>query len=254
MGDSRPQAAPDRRYLGMTAVQVGIVAVLALMAILVLCGLVYTIASTTAQLGAASEPTAPSTATVRARPTNPATWTPTPSSTTPTPTSTNTPDSTSTPTPQSADAPTPVPDGRHVESEGGFSYVPPSGWQVVEWPGLEYQIAIGAPIEDFAPNLNFVDEAFSGSLDDYVVATIEILKEVLQARIISQEDFFTDEGERGVKVVTENTQHDAEFYQVFYIFDAGEKKIVATYTRPADQGQENDALVDQSMKTFRIEE
>jgi hypothetical protein len=43
-------------------------------------------------------------------------------------------------------------------------------------------------------------------------------------------------------------------YQVFYIFDAGAKKIVFTYARLVDQGQENDALVDQSMKTFRIEE
>jgi len=244
MEDSKLQVSSGRKYFGLTTIQMIIVVVLGLMASLVLCGAVYIMVFTYAQLGPGQG--AAVTSTVRARPTSPATWTPTPLSATPTPTSTNTPDSTLTPTL--------VPDGRHVESEGGFSYVPPSGWQVTEWPGLKYKIASGAPIGDFAPNLNFVDEAFSGSLDDYVAANIATVKEAFQdVRVISQEDFFTDEGERGVKVVIENTQHDTEFYQAFYIFDAGEKKIAATYTRLADQGQENDALVDQSMRTFRIE-
>ncbi len=250
MEDSRLQVSSGRKYFGLTTIQMIIVVVLGLMASLVLCGAVYIMVFTYAQLGPGQG--AAVTSTVRARPTSPATWTPTPLSTTPSPEGTSTP--TSSPTLQPADVPTPGLDGRHVESEGGFSYIPPSGWQVTEWPGLKYKIASGAPIGDFAPNLNFVDEAFSGSLDDYVAANIAAVKEAFQdVRVISQEDFFTDEGERDVKVVIENTQHDTEFYQAFYIFDAGEKKIAATYTRLADQGQENDALVDQSMRTFRIE-
>ena len=256
MGDSGSQASPDRRYLGMTAGQVGVVAVLALMAGLVLCGLVYTMASTSAQLGAVSGSAAPPTATVRARPTSPATWTPTPLPAAHTPMNTAAPDSALPPTPQPIDAPTPVPDGRHIESEGGFSYVPPSGWQMTELPGLKYQFASGAPTGEFTPNLSiFVDETSSGSLDDYVVGSVAVVKDIFQdVRVISQEDFLTDEGERGVKVVIESTQHDVKMYQVFYIFDAGAKKIVFTYTRLADQGQENDALVDQSMRTFRLDE
>ncbi|MBN1977869.1 MAG: hypothetical protein JW918_10740 [Anaerolineae bacterium] len=230
----------------MTAPQAGIVVVLALMAVLVLCGLIYTIVSASAQLGAASV-LAPS-ATVSPRPTNPPTWTPTP-------TSASTPVPTLTPSPQAIDAQTPVPGERHVESEGGFSYVPPSGWQVVDAPGLKYKVARGTPTGDFTPNLNVVDEPFSGSLDDFVTASLASFKEFLKdVRIVSQEDFVTDEGERGVKVVIEDTQQDVELYQVFYIFDAGAKKIMVTYTRLADQGQDNDDSVDQSMRTFRLEE
>jgi hypothetical protein len=242
----------DRKYFGMTTVQVGIVAVLALLACLVLCGLIYTIASTSARLGAVSGSGVLPTATVDSRPTMPPTWTPTPS---PAPTNTSVPEHTLAPTPESIDAPTPVPDGRHVESEGGFSYVPPSGWQMAELPGFKYKIARGTPTGDFAPNMNVVDEAFSGSLGDYVAASIAFIEGLFEdVRVVSQEDFFTDEGERGIKVVIEDTQHDVKLYQVFYVFDAGEKKIIVTYTRLADQGQEYDALVDQSMKTFRIEE
>lgn len=256
MGDSRSQISPGRRYLGMTAVQAGVVAFLALMAGLVLCGLVYTMASTSAQFGAVSGSAAPPTANVHARSTSPATWTPTPQPTTHTPMNTGVPDSALTPIPQPVDAPTPAPDGRHIESEGGFSYVPPSGWQMTELPGLKYQFASGAPTGEFVPNVSiFVDETSSGSLDDYVVGSVAVVKDIFQdVRVISQEDFLTDEGERGVKVVIESTQQDVRMYQVFYIFDAGAKKIVFTYTRLADQGQENDALVDQSMRTFRIEE
>ena len=256
MGDSGSQTFPGRRYFGMTAVQAGIVAVLALMAGLVLCGLIYAIASTSVQVDAVSGSAAPPTATVRARPTGPATWTPTPLLITHTPMNTGVPDSALTSTPRPIDAPTPVPDGRHIESEGGFSYIPPSGWQMTELPGLKYQFASGPPTGEFSPNLSiFVDETSRGSLDDYAVGSVAVVKDIFQdVRVISQEDFLTDEGERGVKVVIESTQHDVKMYQVFYIFDAGAKKIVFTYTRLADQGQENDALVDQSMRTFRLEE
>jgi hypothetical protein len=199
-----------------------------------------------------------------ATPTPLPTPTPTPTSTptplptfTPSPTSTSTPTPTLTPTPQPTETPTPILDERHIEIEGGFSYIPPSGWRVTELPGLKYKIASGIPTDDFAPNLNFVDEAFSGSLDDYVVANIAIIEELdlfKDVKVVGQEDFLTDEGTRGVKVTIEDTQHDIELYQVFYFFDSGARKFVVTYTRLADKGQANDVLVDQSVRTFRIEE
>ncbi len=143
---------------------------------------------------------------------------------------------------------------RYIESEGGFSYIPPSGWEVVEFPGLKYKIARGVPTGDFAPNINFVDEAFSGSLDDYVTASLNAISQFFKDEyFISQEEFMTNEGQRSVKVIIENTQNGIELIQVFYFFDAGTKKFVVTYSRSADNGQENDILVDQSMKTFRIE-
>ena len=50
--------------------------------------------------------------------------------------------------------------GRHYEDVGEFSYVPPTGWTVTEFPGLKYKIVAGTPVEEFAPNVNFVDEPF----------------------------------------------------------------------------------------------
>jgi len=64
---------------------------------------------------------------------------------------------------------------RHVESAGKFSYVAPAGWQVRAMPGLKFQIAHGEPVEGFAPNLNFVDETYAGSLQDYVAGNLQEL-------------------------------------------------------------------------------
>lgn len=145
--------------------------------------------------------------------------------------------------------------GRHVELEGGFSYLPPTDWQIRDFPGSKYKPAYGTRKDDFAPNINFVDESFSASLDEYVSANLEAMKKFFKDfKVIKQEeDFFTSKGERGIKIITENTQSEKKLRQVFYFFDARNKKIVVTYSRLAIKGQENDILADQSMQTFRVE-
>ena len=81
---------------------------------------------------------------------------------------------------------------RHVELEGGFSYLPPTNWQIREFPGSKYKPAYGTRKDDFAPNINFVDEAFSASLDEYVSANLEAMKKFFKDfKVIKQEDFFT---------------------------------------------------------------
>jgi hypothetical protein len=56
---------------------------------------------------------------------------------------------------------------RHAES-GGVSFIAPAGWKSQAFPGLKYKIAVGPAVAGFAPNINVVDESFTGSLDSYV--------------------------------------------------------------------------------------
>ena len=143
-------------------------------------------------------------------------------------------------------------DNRHVE--GDFSYIPPSDWQIVEFPGAKYKMVKGKEEAGFSPNLNFVDETYTGSLDSYVSANLEAINNYfVNVNIISQENFKTNDGEIIIKVVTENTQNEKRLHQTFYFFDGGNKKFVITYTRLPDTGEEYDILIDQSVKTFRIE-
>jgi Tol biopolymer transport system component len=147
---------------------------------------------------------------------------------------------------------TPEP-GRVYETEGGFSYVPPEGWKVSQAPGFDYKVAAGPKSGDFVPNLFFfINPSHSGSLDEFISGNLEHNRSILEnLEVISQEDFLTSEGKRGVKVIDENTQRNIRVRQTSYYFEAGARKFVATYTRLADKGQNNDALIDQSMKTFR---
>jgi len=143
---------------------------------------------------------------------------------------------------------------RYFETEGGFSYIAPSGWRITEYPGLKYKIAIGTPADNFAPNFNVVEENFIGSLDSYATANLETLKTILaDLEVISQENFKTDDSENALKVTVEDTQNERHLRQVFYFFANGDSKFVITYTRLATASDGTDALVDQSMKTFRFE-
>lgn len=175
---------------------------------------------------------------------------------TPTPTATPTITLTATLTATLTQTPNQVELGqRYIESAGGFSYIPPTGWEIVEFPGMKYKIAHGVATGNFAPNLNFVDEAYSGSLDSYVDASVSSITQVVpDATIVNLEGITTNDGQRCLKVIIEDTQSGIKLNQVFYFLDAGTRKFVATYSRLANSGQENDVLVDQSMKTFRVEE
>jgi hypothetical protein len=63
------------------------------------------------------------------------------------------------------------------EKSGAFSFDPPSGWKTVQIPGLKYRLACGPAENKFTPNINVVDEMFSGSLADYVEANLKDMKQ-----------------------------------------------------------------------------
>ncbi len=143
---------------------------------------------------------------------------------------------------------------RHVEPSGGFSIVPPEGWQVLAIPGLKYKVVAGPPTGAFAPNINVVDEAFDGPIDPYVQANLDVMSKAFKRfRKLHQEPFQTESGLKGTVVVVENEQGDKLLHQTFYLLDGGPTKFVVTCTALADSGERLDPTFEAALKTFRLE-
>lgn len=138
---------------------------------------------------------------------------------------------------------------------GIFSYVPPNGWKVLEFPGLKFKISRGEPVKGFAPNIVVADEAYNKSLDDYAKDNIATLQKIFHGlTIISQTDFTTSDGTRVIKLLTERDDDISKkrVRQVFYLYDAGNKKLVATCSSLAEEAPASDMVCDASMKTFNV--
>jgi hypothetical protein len=144
---------------------------------------------------------------------------------------------------------------RHNEAAGGFSFCPPKGWTEREFPGFKYKIFTGPVTESFAANINVVDEAASGSLEDYVKGNAQAISRAFKAfKKLSQSEFKTDSGVKGVKLVTESDQGGHALRQTFFFFDgkAG-KKFVVTCSASAGEGAKLDETFTASLKTFALE-
>jgi len=141
-------------------------------------------------------------------------------------------------------------------SDGLFSYVSPNGWNVLEFPGLKYKVSRGQPAKGFAPNINVVDEAYPKSLEDYVKDNrANMIRSFHGLKILSQNDFMTSKGVRAIRMVTERDDDATKkrLRQIFYFFDAGNNKLVATCSTLAEDGDALDQVFDAAMKTFAVE-
>jgi hypothetical protein len=139
------------------------------------------------------------------------------------------------------------------ETAGGFSYEPPAGWDTVAFPGLKYKVTHGPAANGFAPNINVVDEIYSGSLSDYADLNMANLKRLMpDLKIIRRDEITTNDRQPGKRVVVEDRQVRMELRQTFYIFGNGSRKYVVTCSALADGGEKLDSLFEHCVKTFRM--
>ena len=143
---------------------------------------------------------------------------------------------------------------RYTEAAGGFSYCPPKGWTMKELPGMKYQAAFGPTSGGFTPNINVVDEAFGGSLEDYFKGNVDALTKVFKKfKNLGKSDFKTDSGLKCIRLVTESEQQGMLLRQTFFFFDGKtNRKLVVTCSAPAEGGDKLDAAFGASLKTFSV--
>ena len=133
-----------------------------------------------------------------------------------------------------------------------FSVVPPESWQVVDYPGLKYKVFMGPRENGATPNINFADEIYNGSLDDYVDLNVEALKKYLgDVEIIYRGSFVTLKNLESKKIIAITEQQGYLLRQSLYFFP-GENglKMAVACTALASSGEKYDRIFDDSMKTF----
>jgi len=132
--------------------------------------------------------------------------------------------------------------------------VPPPGWELRDFPGLKYKIAAAAPADGFAPNINVVDEEFSGSPETYVKLNLQNLEKAMQDyEKLGEETFHTDDGVDGTKLMIGSRQANLPLRQLFYMLPGTGKYFVMTCSDHAQHNGSHDAECDAAAKTFRID-
>ncbi|MBN1760005.1 MAG: DcrB-related protein [Chitinispirillaceae bacterium] len=144
---------------------------------------------------------------------------------------------------------------RHVENEGGFSFRAPKGWMFREVPGMRYMVAFGTADNNFNPNINVVDEAFSGSLSEYVDQNIAIMRRMFQQfKLLSRTGFSTDSKLTGEFVTINALQQRRLLKQYFFLVEGSRgKKLVITCSCPAVASERFDKIFEECLKTFETE-
>lgn len=143
---------------------------------------------------------------------------------------------------------------RVLEKTGGFSYALIKGWSVREVPGFKYRFIFGPASNNFAPNINFVDEAYTGSLTEYVKLSKNGLAGAgLKYTILTEKPFQTDHVGQAVRLEANTEQQGRKLHQMFYFLEAKTRKFVVTCTRLMDQPAALNADCDAIVKTFKLE-
>ena len=88
---------------------------------------------------------------------------------------------------------------------------------------------------------------YSALMQDSVKASFTDVQDI-------SEDFLTTvEGNEYFRWKIADTQKGVLYYQVLYMYESGDRKLVITYTRPAGTlGEEYDAVVDDAMTTVQF--
>jgi hypothetical protein len=113
------------------------------------------------------------------------------------------------------------------ELGGGYSLNPPENWTVKRFPGATYKIVITQPVNNFLPNINLVEDEFSGSMDKYVASSLEILQQSYNAKKVKEASFSADNAD-GVKLTVDTEINGTKLRQIFYFFQnsVGQKVVV----------------------------
>jgi hypothetical protein len=96
----------------------------------------------------------------------------------------------------------------------------------------------------------------SGSLDSFVSGNLKELESsgVKNYKLLGRSNIVTESKQRGIKAAVQLEINGRLLRQTFYAFDKGDgKKLLLTYTVPADDAQAFDKLFDQSIRTLRME-
>jgi hypothetical protein len=145
---------------------------------------------------------------------------------------------------------------RFIETAGlvPFSYVPPQGWTLVPDSGSVLTSWTG-PVQqaDIACALLFNLEASDKTAEESAAEVLAPLQGQQDTEIVSQGRFQTNSGLDAYKVVIINNSPEYNILMMVYFFHDNGYVIMAGYMRLKESNADQDAIIEQSMKTMRFE-
>lgn len=149
---------------------------------------------------------------------------------------------------------------RHVEPDGGFSYVIPEGWELEDIPNAEFKSLVNPGEEGSAkPTVAFftlddpapIDQAFRRKYRTLLPNRLrEFYGGTQSARLVRDSLFTTDAGYDAAKFIMEGAVANQRAQITAYIVDVEGRKIAALYARPRGSSAENDEQVEAMINTL----
>jgi hypothetical protein len=136
--------------------------------------------------------------------------------------------------------------------EGDFTINIPAGWQLQNY-GLKYNIIFGPADGGFSPNINFVEEAFTGTASEYIDAALQLLANFYNNfRLLSRGSFTTNSGLQGEHIVYQAELNNVNVWMKQYAIRSRSGTtimIISGGAAPA-LGSKYESLYDDCIKTF----
>ena len=142
---------------------------------------------------------------------------------------------------------------RYNEQKGGFSMLLPKDWKLMN-AKQKYLMAIGQAENNFSPNVGFIDERYTGSVQQYMVALVAQLQQSFEdAKVTDSGSFETLQGIQGNFVTMQGKNEVVNFQQRYYILpNLKGNMIMAIFFSISGDSVINsyNAVFDECVKTF----
>ncbi|MDR1452332.1 MAG: hypothetical protein LBI57_08415 [Helicobacteraceae bacterium] len=142
-------------------------------------------------------------------------------------------------------------DQRYAE-RGVFSVCPPTGWKVVQIPGVQYRAFFGDLKGNAGSNINFETESFNGSLKEYVDLGVKAMESAGDVKLIKRENF-TAKNVKGERIILENSMvKEMTLRLTLYIFELNKStKMAITCIAPTSDASGSAAVFEEMINSFQ---
>ena len=142
-----------------------------------------------------------------------------------------------------------VSEERFTSVDGSYSFVMADGWKVTEENDSMLRVT-GPERGGFFPNFvvsqteDFMMlEFWSATFQDDIKANLGVTTQI-------SEDFITtNAGETCFRWEFKANREGIEYHHIFYMYESGDWKLVVGYTRLENAGEDQDASIDEVMRT-----
>ncbi|MCL2185837.1 MAG: hypothetical protein FWB86_08315 [Treponema sp.] len=137
-------------------------------------------------------------------------------------------------------------------TETSFTMSMPAGWRTVDF-NQKYLMIIGQEVGGLTPNIGFGDEAYAGTISDYINILIDSFPIYFTDFVlVNRSNITTNAGITGERITYQATMGQIRIRQIMYVLPNKQKTAVMciSCTAPINSGETLDAVFEASVKTF----